>query len=79
MSDCPICEQINDSKNFKGRRSNISFKVALIEESYRNGVYRGKLTWKPYKFRFCPICGKKYSKSSLYVRADKCGEVGESE
>ena len=77
MDDCPICERIEYIKRTGSIYTSITFKIALIEDSNRNGVFRGRLTHRATRFQYCPICGKKYSKSSLYVKAD--GEVGESE
>ena len=71
MEECPICERIEDVKRIGGNRVNITFKVALVEDSNRDGIFCGRLTHRAARFNFCPICGKKYSKSSLYVRADK--------
>lgn len=71
MEDCPICERIKDVKRIGNNRSNITFKVALVEDSNRDGKFCGRLTYRAARFNFCPICGKKYSKSSLYVRADR--------
>ena len=71
MAECPICELIEDAKRIGGRRVSITFKVALVEDSNRNGIFCGRLTYRAVRFNFCPICGKKYSKSSLYVRADR--------
>lgn len=71
MAECPICELIEDVKRIGGRRASITFKVALVEDSNRNGIFCGRLTYRAVRFNFCPICGKKYSKSSLYVRADR--------
>ena len=76
MDDCPICERIEYVKRTGSIHTSITFKIALIEDSNRNGVFRGRLTHRATRFQYCPICGKKYSKSSLYVKAD--GEVGES-
>lgn len=77
MDDCPICERIEYVKRTGIIYTSITFKIALIEDSNRNGVFRGRLTHRATRFQYCPICGKKYSKSSLYVKAD--GEVGENE
>ena len=68
MNCCPICERIEYTKSVGTKISNISFKIALIEDSNIDGIFRGRLTHRAMKFRFCPICGKEYSKSSLYVR-----------
>jgi len=70
MGKCPICELIEDAKKIGSNRSSITFKVALIEDSSRDGIFRGRLTHRAVRFTFCPICGKKYSKSSLYVKAE---------
>lgn len=70
MEECPICERIEDAKRI-GSNRNITFKVALIEDSTRDRIFCGRLTYRAVRFNFCPICGKKYSKSSLYVRADR--------
>ncbi len=70
MEECPICERIEDVKKTGGNRSSITFKVALIEDSNRDGIFRGRLTHRAVRFTFCPICGKTYSKSSLYIRAE---------
>lgn len=70
MEECPICERIEDVKRIGSNRVNITFKVALVEDSNRDGIFRGRLTHRAVRFNFCPNCGKKYSKSSLYVRAD---------
>lgn len=78
MKKCLICERIENVKMIGSNRCNISFKIALVEDCNRDGIFRGRLTHRAMKFRFCPICGKEYSKSSLYIMADK-GEVGESE
>ena len=58
-------------KRIGNSRNNITFKVALVEDSNRDGIFRGRLTHRAVRFNFCPNCGKKYSKSSLYVRADR--------
>lgn len=80
MKECLICERIEDVKRTGSNRSSITFKIALVEDSNRDRIFRGRLTHRAMKFRFCPICGKEYSKSSLYVRANRLeGEVGESE
>lgn len=80
MKKCLICERIEDMKRIGSNSCNISFNIALIEDSNIDGIFRGRLTHRAMKFRFCPICGKEYSKSSLYVRANRLeGEVGESE
>lgn len=71
MAECQICELIKDVKRIGGNRSNITFKVALVEDRSRDGIFHGRLTYRAVRFNFCPICGKKYSKSSLYVRADR--------
>ncbi len=71
MAECRICERIEDVKRIGSNRNNITFKVALVEDSNRDGIFRGRLTHRAARFNFCPICGKKYSKSSLYVRADR--------
>jgi hypothetical protein len=71
MEECLICERIEDVKKIGSNRNSITFKVALVEDSNRDGIFRGRLTHRAMKFRFCPICGKEYSKSSLYVRADR--------
>jgi hypothetical protein len=71
MEECPICERIEDVKRIGSNRNNITFKVALIEDSNRDGIFCGRLTHRAVRFNFCPICGKKYSKSCLYVRADR--------
>ena len=68
MNHCYICEWIEYVKRTGTKMNNISFKIALIEDSNRDGIFRGRLTHRAMKFRFCPICGKEYSKSSLYVR-----------
>lgn len=70
MEECPICERIEDVKRI-GSNRNITFKVALVEDSTRDKIFQGRLTYRAVRFNFCPICGKKYSKSSLYVRADR--------
>lgn len=70
MEECPICERIEDVKRIGSNRNNITFKVALVEDCNRDGIFCGRLTHRATRFNFCPICGKKYSKSSLYVRAD---------
>lgn len=80
MEKCLICERIEDVKRIGSNSCNISFKIALVEDCNRDGIFRSRLTHRAMKFRFCPICGKEYSKSSLYVRAYRVeGEVGESE
>jgi len=71
MEECPICERIEYVKRIGGNRNNITFKVALVEDSNRGGIFQGRLRHRAVKFNFCPICGKKCSKSSLYVKADK--------
>lgn len=71
MAECWICELIKDVKRTGSNRSNITFKVALVEDSNKDGIFHGRLTHRAVRFNFCPICGKKYSKSSLYVRADR--------
>ena len=80
MKKCLICERIEYAKSVGTKTSNISFKIALIEDSNIDGIFRGRLTHRAMKFRFCPICGKEYSKSSIYVRANRLeGEDGERE
>lgn len=69
MEECPICERIEDVKRIGSNRNNITFKIALVEDSTRDKIFHGRLTHRAVRFNFCPICGKKYSKSSLYVRA----------
>ena len=71
MEECPICERIEDVKKIGSNRNNVTFKVALVEDSNRDGIFCCRLTHRAVRFNFCPICGKKYSKSSLYVRADR--------
>ena len=71
MEECPICERIEDVKRIGSNRNNITFKVALVEDINRDRIFRGRLTHRAVRFNFCPICGKKYSKSSLYVMADR--------
>lgn len=71
MEECPICERIEDVKRIGSNRTNVTFKIALVEDSNRNGIFCGRLTYRAVRFNFCPICGKKYSKSSLYVRANR--------
>lgn len=71
MEECLICERIEDIKRIGSNRNSITFRVALIEDSNRDGIFRGRLTHRAVSFNFCPICGKKYSKSSLYIRADR--------
>lgn len=76
MEECPICERIEDVKRIGGNRVNITFKIALVEDSNRDGIFCGRLTHRAARFNFCPICGKKYSKSNLYVRADRAESKG---
>lgn len=71
MDNCPICERIEDVKRTGRIYKSITFKIALIEDSNRNGVFSGRLTHRATRFQYCPICGKKYSKSSLYVKVDR--------
>jgi hypothetical protein len=71
MEECPICEWIEYVKRIGSNRNNITFKIALVEDSTRDKIFQGRLTHRAVRFNFCPICGKKYSKSSLYVRADR--------
>jgi hypothetical protein len=71
MEECQICERIKDVKRIGSNRNNITFKIALVEDSTRDKIFHGRLTHRAVRFNFCPICGKKYSKSSLYVRADR--------
>ncbi len=78
MRKCMICERIKDMKKIDRNGISTTFRVALIEDSNRNGGFRGRLTHRAVSFNFCPICGKKYSKSSLYIRADRL-EGGDSE
>ena len=77
MDDCPICERISYVKRTGSIYTSITFRIALIEDSNRDGVFRGRLTHRATRFQYCPICGKKYSKSSLYVKADR--KVGEQD
>ena len=77
MEECPICERIEDVKRIGSNRNNITFKIALVEDSNRDRIFRGRWTHRAVRFNFCPICGKKYSKSSLYVRADRVESEGE--
>ena len=74
MEECLICERIKDMKKIDRNGISTTFRVALIEDSNRDGIFRGRLTHRAVSFNFCPICGKKYSKSSLYIRADKLEE-----
>lgn len=71
MEECMICERIEEIKRIGSDINSITFKVKLVEDSNRDGVFRGRLMHRAVRFNFCPICGKKYSKSSLYVRAGK--------
>lgn len=71
MEECLICERVKDMKRIGSDRNSITFKIALVEDSNRDGIFRGRVTHRAIRFNFCPICGKKYSKSSLYIRADR--------
>lgn len=69
--ECLICKRIEYVKRTGSIRNSITFKVALIEDCNRDGIFRGRLTHSAVRFNFCQICGKKYSKSSTYVKADR--------
>lgn len=71
MEECMICERIKYVKRTGSINNSVTFKVKLVEDTNRNGIFRGRLTHRALRFNFCPICGKKYSKSSLYVRAER--------
>lgn len=73
-SECPICDRISYVKR-TGAWCNVSFKIALVEDSYKSNGFRGRLTGRAIKFKFCPICGRKFSKAELYVKR----QVRESE
>lgn len=66
-SECPICDRISYVKRI-GAFCNISFKIALVEDSYKSNGFRGRLTGRAIKFKFCPICGREFSKAELYVK-----------
>ena len=66
-SECPICERISYVKR-TGSFFNVSFKIALVEDSYKSNGFRGRLTGRAVKFKYCPICGREFSKASLYVK-----------
>lgn len=66
-SECPICDRISYVRR-TGSFCNVSFKIALVEDSYKSGGFRGRLTGRAVKFKFCPICGREFSKAELYVK-----------
>lgn len=68
-SECPMCEHISYVRK-TGSFCNVSlsFKIALVEDSYKRGGYRGRLTGRAVKFKYCPICGREFSKAELYVK-----------
>lgn len=66
-SECAICERISYVRR-TGSFSNVSFKIALVEDSYKRGGFRGRLTGRAVKFKYCPICGREFTKASLYVK-----------
>lgn len=61
---CEFCEQYEflkkEAKERKKKNDiNTYFRVRLFEYSVKDRIQRGAISWKPMKFKYCPVCGKK--------------------
>jgi len=69
LKSCPFCIWLNEvklrdefhAKNSNGRNIKTEYKygVALVHETYYDGVYCGRSIYNPEQFNFCPVCGIK--------------------
>lgn len=63
---CKFCKDYEDFKEIDefGRDSKIKskYKVRLVQETWKNGVFKGSYTCKSQPLRYCPSCGKELNK-----------------
>ena len=67
--DCTFCNWLNEvklcdksfAKNNDGRTGETEYKygVALVHETYYNGLRSGRSTHKTEQLNYCPVCGIK--------------------
>ena len=60
--ECYFCEMItwlkNDAKEYKKETNiNTHFRVCISEYRVKDGKRKGCTTYRPLKFKYCPMCG----------------------
>lgn len=60
LKPCPFCnllQEVKEIDDFYKKTENV-YKTALVNETYCNDEYAGKVTYYGFKLNFCPVCGK---------------------
>ncbi len=62
---CKFCDELKEWKSMHEKEQQkvdgvrTYYKVALVIDSFKNKMHKGRITCRPRKFKYCPECGNK--------------------
>lgn len=71
MKACKFCNELkewqamHEQDQYKVDGIQTYYKVALVIDSFKDKMHKGRITCRPHKFKYCPECGRKLCKFDM--------------